>query len=94
MRGHAAAPGRGEDQVSIHIEDLSHEKTEYVDNSGQKTEYVDNFGQTEYVDNFGQTEYVDNSGQLQLLSQVRLSAGHGRRLQNIYSQPHGYRDKL
>ena len=85
MRGHAAAPGRGEDQVSIHIEDLSHEKTEYVDNSGQKTEYVDNFGQT---------EYVDNSGQLQLLSQVRLSAGHGRRLQNIYSQPHGYRDKL
>ena len=85
MRGHAAAPGRGEDQVSIHIEDLSHEKTEYVDNSGQKTEYVDNFGQTEYVDNFGQ---------LQLLSQVRLSAGHGRRLQNIYSQPHGYRDKL
>ena len=85
MRGHAAAPGRGEDQVSIHIEDLSHEKTEYVDNSGQKTEYVDNFGQTEYVDNFGQ---------LQLLSQVRLSAGHGRRLQNIYSQPHEYRDKI
>ena len=66
MRGHSAAPGLGEAQVSIHIEDLSHEKT----------------------------EYVDNFGQLQLLSQVRLSAGHGRRLQNIYSQPRGYRDKL
>ena len=76
MRGHAAAPGLGKAQVSIHIEDLSHEKTEYVDNFGQKSEYVDNFGQ------------------LQLLSQVRLSAGHARRLQNIYSQPHGYRDKL